>query len=64
MTHHDLTELQIEISELEKENQELKERVKDLEVNLTYLTNELSDEQPKAVACGTGTISTTDSVVH
>jgi FtsZ-binding cell division protein ZapB len=37
MTHEDLTELQIEISELEKENQELKDRVKDLEVNLTYM---------------------------
>jgi len=38
MTHEDLTELQIEISELEKENQELKDRVKELEVNLSYIT--------------------------
>lgn len=47
MTHHDLTELQIEISELEKENQELKERVKDLEVNLTYMSNQLNP--PRAI---------------
>ena len=42
MTHHDLTELQIEISELERENQELRERVKDLEVNLTYMANQIN----------------------
>lgn len=54
MTHDDLTELQIEISELEKENQELKDRVKDLEVNLTYMANQLNpqpqvtvEEKPK-----------------
>lgn len=50
MTHHDLTELQIEISELEKENQELKDRVKDLEINLTYLSNQFiqpKEEKPK-----------------
>lgn len=40
MTHSDLTELQIEISELEKENQELKSRVKELEINLTYIANQ------------------------
>jgi len=55
MTHEDLTELQIEISELEKENQDLKNRVKDLEVNLTYMANQITaqtvekavDEKPK-----------------
>jgi predicted nucleic acid-binding Zn-ribbon protein len=57
MTHSDLTELQIEISELEKENQELKDRVKDLEVNLTYLTNQIDEGKPKAVAGGAETLS-------
>jgi len=46
MTHEDLTELQIEISELERENQELKDRVKELEVNLTYMTQQLTVEEP------------------
>lgn len=65
MTHSDLTELQIEISELEKENQELKERVKDLEVNLTYLTNQLDTEKPKTVTWGNIEISlATDNSVH
>ena len=41
MTDQDLTELQIEISELERENQDLRERVKDLEVNLTYMSEQL-----------------------
>lgn len=41
MTHSDLTELQIEISELERENQDLRDRVKELEVNLTYLSNQI-----------------------
>ena len=51
MTDHDLTELQIEISELEKENQELKERLQDLEVNFAYVEQQLSEKQdaPKAV---------------
>jgi len=44
MTHEDLTELQIEISELEKENQDLKNRVKDLEVNLTYMANQITTQ--------------------
>ena len=57
MTHSDLTELQIEISELEKENQELKDRVKDLEVNLTYLTNQIDEGTPKSVAGGAETLS-------
>lgn len=57
MTHSDLTELQIEISELEKENQELKDRVKDLEVNLTYLTNQIDEGKPKSVASGAETLS-------
>jgi len=55
MTHADLTELQIEISELEKENQDLKNRVKDLEINLTYMANQITtktvedvvEEKPK-----------------
>lgn len=47
MTHDDLTELQIEISELEKENQDLKDRVKELEVNLTYMSNQLNP--PRAI---------------
>lgn len=65
MTHSDLTELQIEISELEKENQELKERVKDLEVNLTYLTNQLDTEKPKTVTWGNIEIGlATDNSVH
>lgn len=45
MTHADLTELQIEISELEKENQNLKERIQDLEVNLSYVEQQLSERQ-------------------
>jgi cell division protein FtsL len=45
MTHEDLTDLQIEISELEKENQELKSRVKELEVNLTYIANQLAPKE-------------------
>ena len=51
MTHEDLTELQIEISELEKENQDLKERLQDLEVNFAYVEQQLSErnESPKAV---------------
>lgn len=57
MTHSDLTELQIEISELEKENQELKDRVKDLEVNLTYLTNQIDEGKPKAFAGEPETLS-------
>ena len=57
MTHSDLTELQIEISELEKENQELKDRVKDLEVNLTYLTNQIDEGKPKSFAGGAETLS-------
>jgi predicted nucleic acid-binding Zn-ribbon protein len=44
MTHSELTELQIEISELEKENQELKDRVKDLEINLTYMANQIAPQ--------------------
>jgi len=47
MTHSDLTELQIEISELEKENQELKDRVKELEVNLTYVANKMESSEPQ-----------------
>ena len=49
MTHSDLTELQIEISELEKENQELKSRVKELEVNLSYLSSKMESEEPQGV---------------
>ena len=49
MTHSDLTELQIEISELEKENQELKSRVKELEVNLSYLSSKMESEEPQVV---------------
>jgi len=49
MTQYDLTELQIEISELEKENQELKERVKDLEVNLAYHMSTQQQDAPRAV---------------
>jgi predicted RNase H-like nuclease (RuvC/YqgF family) len=45
MTHEDLTELQIEISELERENQELKDRVKDLEVNLSYMASQLEEKK-------------------
>jgi len=45
MTHNDLTQLQIEISELEKENQNLKERLQDLEVNLSYVEQQLSEKQ-------------------
>jgi predicted nucleic acid-binding Zn-ribbon protein len=65
MTHSDLTELQIEISELEKENQELKDRVKDLEVNLTYLSNQLATEKPKTIKWGNIEIGlATDNSVH
>jgi predicted nucleic acid-binding Zn-ribbon protein len=49
MTHSELTELQIEISELEKENQELKDRVKDLEINLTYMANQITPQECKIV---------------
>ena len=49
MTHSDLTELQIEISELERENQELKDRVKELEVNLTYVANKMESSEPQIV---------------
>ena len=49
MTHSDLTELQIEISELEKENQELKSRVKELEVNLSYLSSKMESKEPQVV---------------
>ena len=49
MTHSDLTELQIEISELEKENQELKSRVQELEVNLSYLSSKIESEEPQDV---------------
>ena len=65
MTHSDLTELQIEISELEKENQELKDRVKDLEVNLTYLSNQLTTEKPKTIKWGNIEIGlASDNSVH
>ena len=47
MTHEDITELQIEISELEKENQELKNRVKDLEVNLSYVSQDIQKDSYK-----------------
>lgn len=53
MTHQDLTELQIEISELEKENQELKNRVKDLEVNLTYMSKKIESNEPQEVESST-----------
>jgi cell division protein FtsB len=49
MTHEDLTELQIEISELEKENQELKDRVKDLEINLTYMSKQMMKPEEAVV---------------
>jgi len=45
MTQNDLTELQIEISELEKENQELRTRVKELEVNFSYVSQNLQKAQ-------------------
>jgi predicted nucleic acid-binding Zn-ribbon protein len=45
MTQNDLTELQIEISELEKENQELRTRVKELEVNFSYVSQNLQKTQ-------------------
>jgi predicted nucleic acid-binding Zn-ribbon protein len=61
MTHQDLTELQIEISELEKENQELKDRVKDLEVNLTYMSKQIESGESQTVQSSTKTL---DSVVH
>lgn len=45
MTQNDLTQLQIEISELEKENQELRTRVKELEVNFSYVSQNLQKAQ-------------------
>ena len=63
MTHSELTELQIEISELEKENQDLKDRVKELEVNISYLTSkvEANTDSTKVIA---EEVQKTDSVVH
>ena len=63
MTHSELTELQIEISELEKENQDLKDRVKELEINITYLTSkvEANTDSTKVIA---EKVQKTDSVVH
>ena len=65
MTHDDLTELQIEISELEKENQDLRDRVKELEVNLSYLTSKVeanTNTDTQSTPSVSGTVVTNDSV--
>ena len=64
MTHSDLTELQIEISELERENQDLRDRVKELEVNLTYLSNQIESGKPNNTKMVAEKNPTNDSVVH
>ena len=63
MTHDDLTELQIEISELEKENQDLKDRVKELEINISYLTSKV-EANTQTTKVGAEEVQKTDSVVH
>lgn len=65
MTHSDLTELQIEISELEKENQDLKDRIQELEINFAYVEQQLQkSDDTQTAKCGTGSITTNDSVIH
>lgn len=64
MTHADLTELQIEISELEKENQDLKNRVKDLEINFTYVSKQIESDESQNAKCGTEKMTTNEFMVH
>lgn len=64
MTHSDLTELQIEISELEKENQDLKDRVKELEVNLSYLSSKIEGNTTAEPVSVNTKVATNDVVTH